>query len=273
MKHLFWVILFCNLGSSLFANPPEVVKEHIYNDARYSRIFVGGQAYYYNLRISDSDSNSATATPNPFKGCLGGFILGYEYKRPNNLYAVLQLSYALGTIRTHDTGNNRRFIHDEILETRFGYFRSLTKNFRYFLTPYTGAGFRWNIQHRSAGTLAALNFDYYKIYIPLGLIMNYVPNKIVNLGVDFEWMPDVLSMVSISTLKGAFWELKRMNNYLVQAPCLFTFGNRWELGFTPFWMQFGDGQSIAVTDNGIALDLDQQKTNDWGGRVSLGVHF
>ncbi len=141
------------------------------------------------------------------------------------------------------------------------------------LTPYTGAGFRWNIQHRSAGTLAALNFDYYKIYIPLGLIGSYVPSKTVNISLDFEWMPDVLSMMSISTLKGAFWELKRMNNYMVQLPCLFTFANRWEFGLTPFWMLFGDGASIAVTNLGVGLDLDKQITNDWGGRVSLGVHF
>ncbi len=108
-------LIFC-LGTSVLLNSSESVIKKVEDDSRYSRIFASGQAYYYHLKIDDSGSG-ITATPYPFKGCVAGFTFGYEYKKPNNLYAVLQASYALGTIRIHDTGNNRRFIHDEILET------------------------------------------------------------------------------------------------------------------------------------------------------------
>ncbi len=239
-----------------------------------SRIFVGAEAYYYHLQIEDGSTvSSVSATPHAFTGTVAGFILGYEYKKPESLYAVLQASYALGSIKTRATGNNRRFIHDEILETRWGYNASFLSENRLTFTPYTGAGIRWNIQYRNPGTLPGLKFNYYKIYIPLGFLLNYKPHPAINLGLDFEWMPDVLSMVSLSSLGGSFWELQRMNNYLVQVPCTFSFAKRYEVSLTPFWMQFVDGKSVAVTDAGIALGLQKQVTNDWGGRLSMGVHF
>jgi hypothetical protein len=250
-------LLFCGLFSSLFAD--------------YSRFWIGGQAYYYDLHISDAgNTNDVTATPNPFTGWLGGFIAGYEYRKPASLYAVLDFSYALGTISTHGTGNNSRYVHDEILEARVGY-NGVLKH--WLISPYTGGGFRWNIQHRRSGELASLTFDYYKIYIPLGLLVNYLPHPAVNVGIDVEWMPDVLSMVSLSSLKGAFWKLERKNNYFVELPCLLTYANRWEFGIIPFWIRFADGDSTAKTESGIDLGLDNQFTNDWGGRISLGVHF
>lgn len=259
-KILFFALLFSGLSAQ---------------EGNYSRIFAGGQGYYYHLRIANIDGLGATATPEPFTGWLGGFILGYEYKQPKGLYAVLQTSYALGTIETQagSTGNIKRFIHDEILETRFGYNATLNQTQSWLFTPYTGAGFRWNIQYRNPGALQELKFNYYKIYIPLGFLLNYRPNSILDLGLDFEWMPDVLSMVSISSMGGAFWELVRKNNYQVQLPCLFHFANQWELSLTPFWYHFWDGESIAVTSGGVPLNLRKQMTNDWGARASLGVYF
>ena len=265
MKPLLTVCFFALIAAALYSEDCQ--------SARYSRLYGGAQSYYYHLRIENGPGIPATATPNPFTGCLSGFILGYEYKNPNSLYTLLQISYALGAVKSTDAGNNERFIHDEILDWRVGYCRKFAKAGTWFLTPYTGTGFRWNVQYRRPEALSGLKFDYYKIYIPLGLAINYAPNKLVNLGIDFEWMPDVLSMVSISNLTGSFWELERMNNYLVQIPCIFTFANRYELSVIPFWMQFRDGKSIAVTDLGLALDLEQQMTNDWGGRIAFGVRF
>ena len=241
----------------------------------HSRIFGGGQAYYYHLDIENGGKTGAAATYNPFTGCLAGFVLGYEYKKPNDLYAVLQVSYALGRIEreSQGTGNDRRFIHDEMAELRVGYDARLNYCGSWFFTPYSGAGFRWNIQYRNPGQLSGLKFDYYKIYIPLGCLLNYLPNRNVNIGLDFEWMPDVLSMASISNINGAFWELERMYNYQVQLPCIFSFCGTWEVIVTPFWIHFWDGASISVTEAGLALDLTKQMTNEWGGRVSLGVRF
>ena len=258
------IILLCLLLSKLSAQ-----------QNNYSRIFAGGEGYYYDLKISNIDGLGAAQTPDPFTGWLGGFILGYEYKQPRSLYASLDISYAIGTIetKTGSSGNTKRFIHDEILETRLGYNAILNQSRSCLFTPYTGAGFRWNIQYRNPGALQSLKFNYYKIYIPLGFLLNYRPNSILDLGLDFEWMPDVLSMVSISSMKGSFWELVRMNNYQVQLPCLFHFANRWELSLTPFWYHFRDGKSTAVTSGGVPLNLQKQMTNDWGARISLGVYF
>lgn len=273
MRFSFLTLALLILVSSAYANSVYYPRRSGCHDIGDSRLYGGGQAYYYHLRITDDKAVPATATPHPFTGWLGGFILGYEYKKPNSLYAVLQTSYALGSIESHDTGNKKRFIHDEIVETRIGYDGALTRDFSCFMTVYTGAGFRWNIQHRNSGTLEELKLNYYKVYIPLGLLINYIPDKTVNIGLDFEWIPDVLSMASISTLSGAFWELKRKNNYLVQLPCMFTFARRYELSITPFWMHFEEGASLTVTDAGVDLELEKQQTNDWGGRVSLGVYF
>jgi len=273
MRFSFLVLAFVALVSSAHPNSVYYPRRSGCHDIGNSRLYGGGQAYYYHLKIVDDLGVAARATPNPFTGWVGGFILGYEYKKPNSLYAVLQTSYALGSIESHDTGNNKRFIHDELLETRIGYDGALTRDFSWFVTPYTGAGFRWNSQYRYPGTLPDLKCNYYKIYIPLGLLINYIPNQTLNIGLDFEWMPDVLSMVSFSSLPGSFWELKRKNNYLVQLPCMFTFARRYELSLTPFWMHFEEGDSTTITNGGVALGLEKQRTNDWGARVSLGVYF
>lgn len=236
-----------------------------------SRIFVGPEAYYYHLHIVDDGATGPSATPNPYKGTLGGFILGYEYKK--DLYAVLQTSYALGNLTRENqgTGNNNRYIHEIIIDSRFGYNWQMHPSFAF--TPFTGAGFRWNMQYRNPGELSELKYDYFKIYIPLGFLLNYTPTQNISIGIDFEWMPDVLTMVSLSVLKGAYWELKRMNNYLAELPFTFRFYNRYEINLTPFWMHYNDGASIAETEVGISLNLDRQVTNDWGGRLSFGVHF
>ena len=242
------------------------------DDACYSRVSVGAQLYYYRLQI-DGSAAGATATPAPFTGCLGGVYTCYEYMKPDNLYAALQASYAQGTVTTDGTGNNKRSVNDGLLETRFGYNCSLTDCASWLLTPYTGAGFHWNRQHRYPGALAGLTFNYYKIYIPLGIVLSYVPCDRIHVALDFEWMPDILSMVSLSSMQGSYWQLKRMNNYMVQLPCRFTFAERYELTITPFWMHIEDGASTAVTSGGMPLGLDQQTTNDWGGRISFGVPF
>lgn len=259
---LFALILLLIFSSAYSAHPKAV-----------SHFFGGGQAYSYHLHIANTTGNAAQATPSPFTGWLGGFILGYEYEKPNHLYVVLQTSYALGEIATTGTGNNDRYIHDEWLDMRFGYPGVLSHDGTWTVTPYTGAGFRWNIQYRRPGTLTGLKFNYYKIYIPLGLSLNYTPNKSIDLGLDFEWMPDVLSMISLSSLSGSFWELERMNNYLVQLPLIFTFANHYALHLIPFWMHFEDGASIAITDAGVALDLQKQITNNWGGKIACSVKF
>ncbi len=236
-----------------------------------SRIFAGPQAYYSHLYIANGSATGPTATPNPFTGVLGGFILGYEYKK--SLYAVLQSSYALGSLtrKNQGTGNNNRFIHEILLDSRFGYNWQIQPSWAF--TPFTGAGFRWNTQYRNPGVLSGLKYNYFKIYIPLGFLLDYSPTPMVSLGIDFEWMPDVLTMVSISSLKGSYWELERMNNYLIQIPCTFRFCSHYEISLVPFWMHFDDGASTAETDAGIALNLDKQVTNDWGGRLSFKVNF
>lgn len=258
------LLLLCLLLSGLSAQ-----------ECNYSRIFAGGQGYYYHLRIHNVEGLPAAETPYPFTGWLGGFVLGYEYKQPKSLYAMMQISYALGTIETTpgSTGNIKRFIHDEIVDARLGYSAALDRSQSWLFTPYTGAGFRWNIQYRNPGTLGELKFNYYKIYIPLGALLNYCPNSTLDLGVDFEWMPDVLSMISLSEMEGAFWELTRMNNYQVQLPCIFHLTPRWELSLVPFWYHFWDGESTAVTSTGLRLNLQKQMTNDWGLRANLGVDF
>lgn len=239
----------------------------------FSRVFIGPQAYSYHLHIDNGTATGATATANPYEGWLAGFILGYEYKRPNHLYAVLQSSYALGSTHRTDqgTGNNNRYIHDFLLEDRFGFNWSCCTGLH--LIPYTGNAFRWNAQYRNPGILKGLKYDYFKISIPLGFLIEYKPHRTVQVGLDFEWLPDVLSMVSLSTLNGSYWELNRLNNYIVQLPCLFSSCNRYEIGLTPFWMHFEDGSSVAVTDAGIALNLDKQITNNWGGRLFFGIRF
>lgn len=236
-----------------------------------SKIFIGPQAYYYHLHIANGTNTGPTATPNPFTGTLGGFILGYEYK--NNLYGSLQSSYAQGNLtrKNQGTGNNQRSVNEFILDGRLGYDWKMSSFWS--LTPFTGAGWRWNIQDRDSGVLSALTYEYYKIYIPVGAVLTYSPTDKVSLGIDFEWMPDILTMTSLSSLKGAYWELKRKNNYLVQIPLQFRINARFELSLIPFWMQFDDGASISETNIGIALNLENQITNDWGARLSLGIRF
>jgi hypothetical protein len=231
----------------------------------YNRVYVGPQAYAYRLQIESDD------IPEPFTGCLGGVVGGYEYKKPDSLYTLVEGSYASGTITTSDTGNNKRNVDDGLLDLRVGYNGTLASCFNW--TLYTGGGFRWNRQQREEGALSALTFNYYKIYIPLGILLDYTFNETVNVGLDFTWMPDVLSMVSLSSMQGSYWELERMNNYQVEIPCLFTVACRYQVIFAPFWRHFWDGASTAVTNGGMPLDLDKQMTNNWGASLSLGVLF
>src|SRR5271167_3211194 len=128
MRFSLFALALIGLVSSIYPNSIYYPRRSSCNDVGNSRLFGGGQAYYYHLRISEETAVAATTTPNPFTGWLGGFILGYEYKKPNSLYAVLQTSYALGSLESSDTGNPKRFIHDEIVETRIGYDGALTRD-------------------------------------------------------------------------------------------------------------------------------------------------
>jgi len=210
-----------------------------------------------------------------FKGSLGGAQASYEYKPMNSFFGGLMSSWKQGN--THGTDGHRKLLYIDVQE-RFGYTVATCEE-DFMFTFFTGLGYR-HLGHKFTPTTGSvLYFRYNELYVPVGVLADYVATSWFTIGLEFTWMPQVFPTVSIIPLRGARWILSEtLTNFYAALPLDFTLTKckLFHLVLKPFYERWKDGHSTAKTvglSKPIALGLPGNAYNFWGVDVNFAYHF
>jgi len=219
------------------------------------------------LNITPEGLNSTT-------GSLGGLQAMYEYRLPETIYAGVAFSWRQGNT-TGAQGSERSFCYIDLQE-RIGYsFEPICS--RWNCSLFTGFGYRHHGEDVSEFTGASsVTFDYNQLYIPVGLIFDGKINRILTMGINFEWMPQVYPTVKISPLDGARWILDtELGNIRLGIPLTITPWEKkdWFFVVEPFFEYWQDGATTAVTPAGLALAIPKNNYYFAGFNVNAGYSF
>jgi len=226
-----------------------------------SRLQIGGSYTYVTFKPHGNHS---------FKGNLGGAQAIYEYRPMDNFYAGAKFLWRQGTMDRHS--EKRTFINFDGHE-RLGY---TFANDIWDLSLFTGFGYHYLKQKLSPKSGGSLRFRYNEFYVPLGFVSNYCANSWFTVGLDFTWMPQVFSSVSIVPLGGARWSLENtLTNFYVSVPHTFTLtkNKRFQIILNPYYEHWEDGHSTAKLASGIALGLPKNSYNYYGIDVNFAYRF
>lgn len=207
-----------------------------------------------------------------FKGSLGGMQAMFEYRPLNRFYGAAKLSWRQGN--TEGPKGDRSILLFDTHE-RLGYTYAPEKK-DWFLTLFSGVGYRYIGQKFSPKTGSSLLFNYDEFYIPLGILTNFNATSWLSIGLNYTWMPQVYPTVSIIPLKGARWVLeKTMNNFYAEMPFTFylTQNKRYSLIINPFYEHWQNGHTTAKLQNGSPLGLPANTYNFYGVDVNFGFTF
>ena len=264
MKWTFCFLLL--IAATLFSCEEIASQNKLKNQVfgkKYSNFYIGPQGYYFRDNIQSIAS--------PFHGSLWGAKAGYFYRKPNHLYASVSGNWAIGKI-SNKPGPSRS-IHDELLESQFGYVFSF---YKMQWVPFGGLGFHYLVQHRqSIPTLTSLKFKYRNYYFPLGFQWNYFFIDQAMIGCHFQWNRDLDPMVQISGLFGSYWKLKHRNGYRISIPFEYFLQCNYRLSISiePFWMWYELGATYAQSSNNISLEITKQIIQNIGALSTFHVYF
>lgn len=226
-----------------------------------SRLQIGGNYTYVNFKPKGNHS---------FRGNLGGAQAIYEYRPMNQFYGAGRFAWHQGTMHGH---SEKRTLTNYEGQERLGY---TFANDDWDLSLYTGFGYHYLKQRLSPKSGDSLKFTYNEFYVPVGWLANYCVNSWFEIGIDFTWMPQVFSSVTIVPLGGARWSLKNtLTNFYVSLPHTFTFtkSRRFQIILNPFYEHWEDGHSTAKLSSGIALGLPKNMYNYYGVDVNFAYRF
>ncbi len=254
--------LFCKVAASNQAprNLPTEQKTTLHNFPQ--RVQIGGNYSY--ARIKPKGNHST-------KGSLGGTFAIYEYRPQDSIYAAAAFSWRSGMTKHSAT---HRKIQDFNGQERLGYTFGKKRIGNNRLTLFSGVGVRYLAEKVSVHS-ASLEMDYTEFYVPLGFLFENKVNSIFSWGCNFQWMPQVFSVVRLQPLSGAQWSLKnKLSNFFVEIPLTFNvYSDRLSIIVSPFFETWHDGRSTAKTKTGLVLGLPSNSYIFTGLNVSLGVSF
>lgn len=217
-------------------------------DTRFSSLEFGIMYYYYDYKEVNE--------PPPFKstesGWLPGIYLGYEYKKPSDVYTRLYSHIAVGDL-TYDGSvleTGAPFSHDSNhfffkFEGDIGYTVPISDKLK--VIPYTGYGYRYWRRGETENIRGVWSYKeiYTWNYIPVGVKLDYAVDNRWSIGgnaaVHFMFggrMTAYLSEISTSYSDYEF-DLGNKPGYYIEAPVRYRFDNSWSLNFTP-WYQYSE---------------------------------
>jgi len=242
---------------------PDRQKNEEQKEAMPSFLQLGGDYTYVSFKPAGLPS---------FHGNLGGAQVSYEYKRMDSFYGALTTDWKQGHM--HGTDGKRHLLYIDVQE-RFGYTATCAQE-KVMFTFFTGLGYR-HLGHKFIpSTGSVLYFRYNELYVPVGVLADFVAASWFTLKLEFTWMPQVYPTVSIVPLKGARWILtEQLANFYGSIPLDFTLtkGKTFHLVIEPFYERWKDGHSTAKTSTGIPLGLPGNTYNFWGVNVNFGFQF
>lgn len=243
----------------------------------YSRLYVGPQLYYTNLKVENTDSSLAGLlglenSNTSLGGVMYGVNGGYEYEKPWGLYANIDLNYGQGKLKK--SGGLTRYIHEYDVSAVAGYCVGGGDECCWSLIPYAGFG---HLTQNHTLTSFHVKYRYSIYYVPVGIKFDcgfYAYCGYWTAGLDVAVLPQVDSTTKINLLKGARWSLAKRTDWLVSVPIEY-YSDCCPLSvkLDLFWKSLGIGGSKAVTEGGIALGLPPSKWNAIGASLDLVWEF
>lgn len=265
---------FCESPLSLIAveEPQNIQNFSIYQNnssepeqviSKHSKVQIGASYNYFTLKPKGHDT---------FHGNLGGLQASYEFMPLNNWYGGIVFNWKEGS--SHNDDGKRSLLYFDVQE-RFGYTFAFNKK-KCLLTLFSGFAYRYMGENFDPKHGKSLNFGYNEFYFPVGFLTDYRAYSWFCCGINFLWMPQVFSTVSIDPLKGTYWNItKQLDNFLVEIPLTFTLtkNKRFFLVVKPTYQHWQDGHSTAKTASGLKLGLPENTYNFYGIDLNFAYRF
>jgi len=246
-------------------------------DTRYSSLEFGLIYYYYDYKEVNE--------PPPFKstesGWLPGIYLGYEYKKPSDVYTKIYGHIAGGDL-TYDGSvlqTGAPFSYDSNhfffkVEGDIGYTVPISD--KLLLIPYTGYGYRYWRRGETENIRGVWSYKeiYTWNYIPVGVKLDYAVDNRWSIGgnaaVHFMFGGRMTAYLSerSSSLSDLEFDLGNEPGYYVEVPVSYRFDKNWSFNFTPCYQYSEIGKSNIVA--GGAYE-PASETKQYG--VNLGVSY
>ncbi len=224
-----------------------------------SHLSIGGSYTYAYIKPTDYHSTA---------GSLGGAQGLYEYKTYDRFYAGASLSWKQGN--TNRSGD--RFLVQIDVEERLGYTWGNSCKER-MLTLFSGFGFRRNSE-KVIRLGNKVRFRYDEFYVPLGFLYRERMNAYAWIGINFHWMPQVFSSVTIHPLKGARWALNnKLGNFRGELPITMRMTENTFIVLEPFFEYWRDGHTSARSQAGTSLHVPGNTYLFAGIELNIGYSF
>jgi hypothetical protein len=260
------------VAPSIFANTMQMCptapariehSETICIEQHDSRLQIGGSYSYVTIKPHDHRT---------FKGNLGGAQISYEFRPLNRFYGGGKFTVREG--KTHGAQGIRTLEYYDVHE-RLGYTYA-PESEDWFITLFSGFGYRHLEQKLKPKAGSTVRFNYNEFYIPVGILTNYDVLSWFSIGLNYIWMPQVFSSVTIVPLKGARWKTSnKMSNSYLEMPLTFdvTADKRFQITFSPFYERWHDGHTTAKLSTGTPLGLPGNTYNFYGAELNFGYCF
>jgi len=283
LKSLFLILL----SSSLFSIPskiaPYAIEEigYVYNqsqkhyqdptikkketslDSNLNRIYIGPMYEHFHLNATGIGL---------FNGNLWGAELGYEFKESWGLYATLNANCGYGSL--YDTVNTSTISQIELLvKANIGYVIKWGRKQSHYFIPYLGYDYLWLRQYLEIVDYDPLRYTYKKPYLPFGLLFEMHALDCLSFSINYTYLVDIDSRLDVKQLIGSGWFLTKKNDYMLQFPIIFKIKDSFDIRLIPYYRRLRFGASTAVTSTGLALGLQPQGYQIWGGEIEISARF
>lgn len=243
-------------------------------DPRYSSLEFGLMYYYYDYKETFAPPDKSTES-----GWLPGIYLGYEYKKPSDVYTRIYGHIAGGDL-TYDgttfSGIPKSFDHSMFFfkfEGDIGY--TIPIDSRFLIIPYTGYGYRY-WRRGETEVIAGAQFIkevYTWSYIPVGIKFDYAINNKWNIGastaVHFMFGGEMKLYASEfnSSLPDVTFDLGNKPGFYLELPIRYKLANNWSI-LGSLWYEYSE---IGKSDVIYGLYEPDSETHQYG--FNLGVSY
>ena len=266
-------ILFCNLPEKN-ASFKEFLAENRLDSNRQKEVLETDlQEHHVELGAIYKHAYLEPGINPSFSGNMGGIGVRYTYRPLNAFFGGLGVDWAYGTA---DSSNGSRDLEQFQAVEHVGYTFSLGSQ-DYFLTLFSGIGYRQNFQKTAIVGERTLDLRYNHLYLPLGFQFESHLTEALSIGCQAAWHFQLASGVTISPLNGAYWKLEReYKNVAIEFPCTFELQSilsGLKLSIVPQLDLWEDGKTTAQTSSGVPLGLPRNRYVFWGGMLSVAYAF
>jgi len=181
-------------------------------------------------------------------GYLGGVTAGLEYYE-SNFVAGIEFIGSWDTNSLRGDPAQKSSVEAYFLELKAGHQFKMCQD-SVVLYPYVGFG--WDrFSNKQLPDTGSICYRYDKLFVPVGIYVNYCCGEGLGAGLQFEWRPDVYSKLHLESVK---MDNEREDAFRVQTPLRFRLCST-QLLIVPFfdWTRYGSPDD--KKSNGASLNI------------------